>query len=68
MPVEMMWEKNTKPNKLITLYAGIVLRMHPANERPCCNVMSSLTGWVHSQNDPCYGIILCHLYGYKDRM
>ena len=31
--------------------AGIFLCMHPANERWCFNV-SSLIGWVHTQNDP----------------
>ena len=27
--------------------------MHPANERWCYIVTSSLIGWPHSQNDPC---------------
>ena len=34
--------------------------MHPANGRRryikwCYNVTSSLSGWAHTQNDPCYG-------------
>ena len=33
-------------------YLGILLCMRPANERWRHNVMSSLTGWVHTQNDP----------------
>ena len=32
--------------------AGIILCMHPANERHY-NIASSLIGWVHAQNDPC---------------
>ena len=32
--------------------AGIILCMHPANGRRHYNVMSSVIGWVHSQNDP----------------
>ena len=32
---------------------GIILCMHPANERRRYIVTSSLIGWVHTQNDPC---------------
>ena len=32
----------------------IIWYMHPANERRRYNVTSSLIGWAHSQNDPCY--------------
>ena len=32
---------------------GIILCMCPAIERRCYNVMSSLIGWAHTQNDPC---------------
>ena len=32
---------------------GIILYMHPANERRSYNVTSSLIGWVHTWNDPC---------------
>ena len=32
--------------------SGIILWMHPANERWCYIVTSSLIGWVHAQNDP----------------
>ena len=35
--------------------AGIVLWMHPANDRWCYNVTPSLIGWAHSQNDNCTG-------------
>ena len=31
----------------------IFLCMRPANERRRYNVMSSLIGWAHAQNDPC---------------
>ena len=37
--------------------AGIILCMRPANERWSYNVMLSLIGWGHSQNDPCNGWI-----------
>ena len=37
-----------------THYPGIILCMHPANERWCYIVTSSLIGWVHAQKDPCY--------------
>ena len=33
--------------------SGIVLCVRPTNERRCYNVMSSLIGRVHAQNDPC---------------
>ena len=33
--------------------SGIKLCMHPANERWCYIVASSLIGWAHIQNDPC---------------
>ena len=32
---------------------GYFLWMHPANEWRCYIVKSSLTGWAHTQNDPC---------------
>ena len=32
--------------------AGIILCMHPSNDRLCYNITSSLIGWAHSQNDP----------------
>ena len=31
---------------------GIILCMHPANERWCYRVTPSLIGWVHTQSDP----------------
>ena len=31
---------------------GIILYMHPANERRCYDVMSSLIGWAHAQSNP----------------
>ena len=36
-----------------SISAGIILHMRPANERRRYIVMSSLIGWVHSQNDAC---------------
>ena len=35
------------------LYGGIILYMHPTNERRRYIVTSSLIGWVHTQNNPC---------------
>ena len=35
--------------------AGIIVWMRPANGRRRYDVTSSLTGWAHSQNDPCQG-------------
>ena len=32
---------------------GFMLFTHPANERRCCIVTSSLIGWMHTQDDPC---------------
>ena len=34
--------------------SGIILCMHPANERRRYNIKSSLNGWVHTQYDPCH--------------
>ena len=43
------------------MYSGIILWMHPANERWRYIVTLSLIGWVHTQNDPCVvGILLCY--------
>ena len=33
--------------------SGIILCVHPANERRRYNVTSSLIGWAHTQNTPC---------------
>ena len=41
--------------------AGIILFMHPANERRHCIVTSSLIGWVHTQNDPCCSVVVIQL-------
>ena len=38
-----------------TMLHGIILCMHPANERRRYIVTSSLIGWAHIQNDPCNG-------------
>ena len=32
----------------------IIFRMRPTNERQCYIVTSSLIGWAHTQNDPCW--------------
>ena len=37
---------------------GIILRIHPANERRRYIVMSSLIGWAHVRNDPWSGAYL----------
>ena len=37
-----------------TYETGIISCMHPANERRRYNVTSSLIGWAHLQNDPCW--------------
>ena len=43
----------------ILMSTGIILCMRPANERWHYKVTSSLTGWVHAQNDPCqWSVIL----------
>ena len=42
------------------LCKGLILWMHPANERRHYNLTLSLIGWAHSQNDPC-------LYWLNDR-
>ena len=39
-------------------YTGLILGLHPANERRCYKVMPSLIGWVQTWNQPCYIIIL----------
>ena len=36
---------------------GIILGMHPANERRRYTVTSPLIGWAHTQNDPCFSSI-----------
>ena len=43
--------RNRRQTMLIK--AGILLRMHQANERRRYNVTSSLIGWAHEPNDPC---------------
>ena len=45
------WFQQTCTN-IIAIFSGIILCMHPANERQHCNVTSSLIGWAHAQNDP----------------
>ena len=39
--------------------SGIILGMDSADERQRYNVMLSLIGWAHTQNDPC---ILVNIY------
>ena len=36
---------------IMTTLAGIILCMHPANERRRYSVTPSLIGWVHTQNE-----------------
>ena len=38
---------------LVSTFAGIILWMHPANERRRYIVTPSLIGWAHKQNDLC---------------
>ena len=47
--INVLWSKS---NRSLNRSAGIILCMCPANERQCYNVMSSLIGWAHTQNDP----------------
>ena len=47
---------DSEPTRIVTVKAGIILCMHPANVRRRYNVTLSLFGWVHSQNDPCESI------------
>ena len=39
------------------IHTGIIFCMHPANERWCYNVTSSLIGWADAQKDPCSHLI-----------
>ena len=39
------------------MYTGIILCLHPANERWCYCVMPSLIGWAHTLNGPWYTIV-----------
>ena len=44
---------------------GIIFCMRPAYERRHYNVMSSLIGWAHTQNDPCryiFSIVIQNCY------
>ena len=43
-----------------TLDTGIILCMHPANERRRYIVTSPLIGWVHTQNEP-WDVTACHI-------
>ena len=61
----------TKFNKTTFTYiyvyiyiSGIILGMHPANERRRYIVTSSLNGWTHTQNTPLY-ILLVLLWSWK---
>ena len=45
--------------------AVIILYMHPANERRRYNVMSSLIGWVHIQNEPCGCTRCCQIGNFR---
>ena len=40
----------------LEVYPGIILCMCPANGRQRCNVMWTLIGWAHTQNDPWHQI------------
>ena len=46
-----VWVYNIS-HEICAQLSGIILRMHPANERWRCIVTSSLIGWAHTQNDP----------------
>ena len=41
-------------------YAGIILCIHPADERRLYSVTASLIGWVHTQ-DCCYGVSIVRM-------
>ena len=47
--------KHDRFHNMFTIYSGIILCMRPANDRPHCNVTSSLIGWAHTQGllKPC---------------
>ena len=57
--VDFLAPVDARTSATITLFisppTGIILCMRPANERCHYNVMSSLIGCAHSQNDPCLG-------------
>ena len=46
------------------MYAGIILWMHPANERRRYIVTSPLIGWTHSQIDPCVWCVMWYTWHY----
>ena len=46
-------QKTPVSNLIVVLFPGIILCMHPANQRRCYEVTSSLIGGMHTQNDPC---------------
>ena len=42
-----------QPQCVIKSLPGVIMGLGSANERRRYIVMSSLMGWVHTQNDPC---------------
>ena len=48
-PLSVQWQ---------LICTGIILCMHPANERWRYIVTSSPIGWVHTQNDPCMHLLV----------
>ena len=52
-PLVHYWPHNTSTGMDRRLCSGIILCMHPANERRHCIVTATLIDWAHTQNDPC---------------
>ena len=50
--VLVMVQNMTTSDLVLGQNTGIILCMHPANERQHYNITSSLIGWAHAQNDP----------------
>ena len=49
-----IFSASTPGHTFYRTWAVIILCVHPANERWRYIVTSSLIGWVHTQNDPCW--------------
>ena len=50
----LRWVLHADIDKMVHAYPGIILGMGSANERRRYIVTSSLIGWAHTYNDPCF--------------
>ena len=62
LPLLLQFKSNISSHKLNiwVCISGIILCMHPANERWCYSVTPSLIGWAQTQNDPWYFFLIFH--------